>query len=103
MGWEKECTEILGEVWRTKKKPWFLTEGNFDEFNQRAVDEYKNYSVKKLIEEWKYWQGLLDKKIEEVGEDKLKAEPELFGWVFDEGEESHYSEHLKQIKKALKK
>lgn len=102
VGWENECVKELEKTWETKKKPWFLTTNSFDGFNEKSVDKYKNYPPKKLLREWKHWQNLLDKKIKDMGKDNLKKEGELFGWVFDEGEGSHYHEHFNQIKESLK-
>jgi len=102
VGWEKEAVKRLDEVWKTKEKPWFLKTENFDEFNKKSMKYYKDYSPEELIKEWKHWQRLLDKKIKEIGEDKLRTESELFDWVFDEGENNHYLEHLNQTKEILR-
>jgi hypothetical protein len=101
VGWEKEAFERLDETWRTKEKPWFLKTDNFDEFNEKSIENYKNFTPEQLLNEWKKWQKKLDDKIEEIGEDKLREDMELFDWVFDEGDENHYLEHLNQIKKVL--
>lgn len=101
VGWEKEAVKELGQTWKTKKEPWFLKTSDFKEFNKRSVETYKNYSSKELLNEWKKYQKLLDKKIKEIGEDKLRAQPYLFSWVFDEGEDNHYLVHYNQIKKVL--
>ncbi len=103
VGWEKEAVEQLDKVWKSKQKPWFLKTDNFDEFNKESINYYKNYSPKELINEWKKYQKLLDNKINEIGEKNLRAEPELFNWVFDKGEENHYLEHLNEIKGVLEK
>ena len=102
VGWEKEAVEQLDVTWKTKEKPWFLKTNNYDRFNQKSMDYYKNHSTEELIKEWKHWQNLLDEKIEEIGEENLRKKPELFEWVFDEGDESHYLEHLNEIKEVLK-
>lgn len=101
VGWEKECVQILEETWKTKEKPWFLKTDDYNEFNKKNAQEYENYSPKELLKEWKFWQNSLDEKIEKIGENNLRQNPELFEWVFDEGEDGHYLEHFNQIKKVL--
>jgi len=103
VGWEREAVKRLREEWETGEKPWFLIDEDFDEFNKKSVEEFKGYNSKDLIKEWKYWQKKLDEEIKKIGERNLKAEPEMFGWVFDETGDSHYLYHLKQIKKVLKR
>jgi hypothetical protein len=103
VGWEKESCNALQESWTFKKEPWFLKTDDFSKFNETSVNNYKDYSKEMIIKEWKYWQYMLNKMIEEIKEKNLKKYPELFSWVFDEGENSHYLKHLNQIKKVLKR
>lgn len=103
IGWEKEATKELPISYATHKEPWFMNNNNDDyaEFNAKNVQEYKDYSSKQLIEEWKKWQKALTDEINKIGIDKLKVGYDFFEWVFDEGESNHYLEHFKQIKEAL--
>lgn len=101
VGWEKEAVKVLDEEWKTKKKPWFLETEDFANFNKQSIENYRDYSPKKLMDKWKKWQRLLDEKIDEIGEKNLRKESELFEWVFDEGEDNHYLVHYKQIQQAL--
>lgn len=103
VGWEKECAEQLDEVWETQEEPWFLKTDDYDDFNKKSMEKYKDYSPEELLNEWKKLQEELEKKIIQIGEEKLRARPELFDWVFDEGDNSHYLEHLNQIKEAISK
>ena len=103
VGWEKEAYHELLKTWKSKKKTWFLKTDDYGDFNKRSVEEYKNFSPKQLLQEWKKWQGKLDEAIQIVGEDNMRKEPDLFSWVFDEGEDSHYKHHFEQIKRILGK
>lgn len=99
IGWEEECAVSLMDSWQTGKKPWFMKTDDYDEFNRKSVMKYKNYTPKQLIERWKFVIRVLDSEIDDIGIGRLKAKGELFDWLFDE---SHYEEHLEQIKKALR-
>lgn len=101
VGWEREAVKALEEEWKTKEKPLFLLTEDFNEFNKKNVEHYKRYNSRELLDEWKKLQNILDEKINEIGEENLRKEPELYDWVFDEGEENHYKEHYEQIKKVL--
>lgn len=101
VGWEKECVGELKKYWKTKNKPWFLKTDDFSKFNSKSINKYKNYQPKKIITEWKKWQKIFEEVIEIIGEDRIRKDKELSDWVFDEYNDNHYLEHLKQIKKAL--
>ncbi|MBU0907800.1 MAG: ClbS/DfsB family four-helix bundle protein [Nanoarchaeota archaeon] len=103
VGWEKESVKCLREEWKTKKKPWFFETDNYDEFNNGLVREYKKFSPKELINEWKKQINRLEEETQSIGEEKLRENMDLFGWVFGEGEDNHYLIHLNQIKRVLKK
>ncbi|MFH1500925.1 MAG: DinB family protein [archaeon] len=98
VGWEEEAAKSLKEEWRTKKKPWFLKDDNFDEFNKKSIKKYKNLKPAELVKVFKKFQKQLDELIEEIGEDNLRDNMEMYSWVFDE-EDNHYLHHLNQIKK----
>lgn len=101
VGWEKEAYYELLKAWQSKKEPWFLTTEDYSDFNRRSVEEYKSFSPRQLLQEWRTWQEKLDKAIFAIGESNLRSEPELFSWVFDEGEGSHYKHHFEQIRRAV--
>ncbi len=100
VGWERECANVLQKVWDSKKEPWFLVTDEYDDFNARNVEEYKDCTPEQLLVEWEKWQNTLNEKIKEIGEENLRANPKLFAWVFDEGDDSHYEQHFQQIQKA---
>lgn len=104
IGWEREATKELPKAWKTHTNPWFMRNtDNFKEFNAKNVKEFKTYTPKQLLAEWKKWQQALNDEIGKIGEDKLRIEYDFFEWVFDESEGNHYLEHFNQIKEALKK
>jgi len=101
VGWEKEAARIIKSIWEKKKIPWFYKTDDYDNFNKKAVEYYKEYKPNELIEEWEKWQSKVDKEISRIGEDKLRARPDLFGWLFEEGSNSHANEHYQQIKNVI--
>lgn len=103
VGWEEEVNKQIPEVWKTKKEPWFVKADSYDDFNKASIKKFSKLPPKKLLTKWYKIQNHLLLEIKKIGEDKLKAEPRLFHWVFDEGADSHYFEHYKQIKTALTK
>lgn len=103
VGWEKGDPEAIRKAWKTKKPPWWMEMDDYDDFNKKNVDFYKDFSPEELIGELEKWQRHNQKEIDRIGEEKLRARPDLFGWLFEEGEGSHYSHHYDQIKKALNK
>lgn len=114
VGWEKECAIQTPIVYRTKQKPWFLKTNDYEKFNRKSIEEYKNFTLTELLQEWRKWQDKIQTEIDLIGEDKLKSQPKLFYWLFEDDSnkgtdafeeygESHYSEHFKQIKAVLEK
>lgn len=51
VGWEKAVTKIVKSVWETKQEPWFMETDNYDEFNAKMIEYYKNYSPNQLLDE----------------------------------------------------
>jgi hypothetical protein len=108
VGWEKDDVEVIKSTWESKEEPWFYKTDNYDEFNRKHVEFYKDYTPSQLIEEWEKWQRKVKEEVDRIGEDKLRTRPDLFGWLFEgnntyipnEGG-SHYNHHYNQIKKAL--
>ncbi len=103
VGWEKGDVEVIRMTWKTKKVPWFYETHDYDDFNRNAVEFYKNYTPQELIKEWEKWQNKVQEEINRIGEYKMKTRPDLFGWLFEEGENTHYNYHYRQIKNALEK
>ncbi len=98
VGWEDECAKVLKQSLKTEKKPWFLEDENYDEFNRKNIEKYKSYTPKELLEKWKHLAKVTEEVIKNAGgEERLLKEKE---WLFDD---SHYLEHWEQIKRALNK
>ncbi len=106
VGWEKESVKTLREFKENgTDNPWFMKkDADYTEFNDGAVLFYSEYSPEQLLAEWEKLQNELEMLIKNIGEDILRARPDM-EWVFDEskdGHEGHYEHHLKQIKEAIK-
>lgn len=100
IGWERECARELLKVFETGNEPWFMLADNYDDFNEKIRQEFKDYSPEALISEFEKWRNTLEKNIRMIGEDRVRQRPHM-DWVFDEGGEPHFEHHLNQIKKAL--
>jgi hypothetical protein len=103
IGWERGDPEIIKSTWKTKQAPWFTKTKDYDDFNQKNIEYYKNYKPAELIEEWEKWQQKVKEETEHIGKDKLKTRLDLFGWLFNTGENNHYNLHYQQIKSAVNK
>ena len=108
VGWERGDVEEIIRIWETKQPPWWKDNPNYDEFNAKWVEFYKNYTPEQLIAEWEMWQKKVSEEIKKIGYENIKSRPDLFDWLIEDGdnytlyeEGSHYKHHLKQIKKAL--
>lgn len=109
VGWEKRDAEVIKIFWETKKrKPWMSTREEWDEFNRKEVERYKNYTPQELIEEWEMWQKKVSEEIDKIGYENIKAHPDLFDWVLEDEDHytlneggSHYEHHYEQVKKAV--
>lgn len=107
VGWEKECALQIPIIWQSQKRPWFLEAYDDYEFNRRSIIEYKDMQPNQLLQEWYIWQDKSQEEIDKIGEDNLKSQPTLFGWLFeseissDETNLGHYEEHITQINSAL--
>jgi hypothetical protein len=97
-------------TWETKQVPWFMKNSDYDDFNAKAVEFYKDYTPGQLIAEWEMWQKKASEEIDRIGYYNLKSRPDLFDWLLEEENDanytmneggSHYEHHLKQIKKAV--
>ena len=101
VGWEKEDAQIIGSIWKSKKAPWFYETNDYDDFNKKSVEHYKDYTPSQLIGEWEKWRRAVEKEISRIGEDKMKARPDLFGWLFKKRDDDHYNHHYRQIRKTV--
>jgi len=103
VAWERDDPEIIKKSWETKEKPWFVNNNSEDDnkFNKKALEYYRSFSPKQLIDEWEFHQKKVKETITEIGEDNLKHYPECFGWLFDDSKDSHYNHHYNQIKKIV--
>src|SRR3989338_18444 len=86
VGWERKDVEEIRRIWEKKSPP------------------------EELIAEWEMWQNKVEEEIGRIGHEKVKARPDLFGWLLQDGGEytlnkggNHYDHHLKQIKQVLRK
>lgn len=115
VAWERRDAEVVPIFWETKKKePWMSTRKEWDEFNAKWVEFYKNYTPEELIAEWELWQKKVTEEIDRIGYSNIKLQPDLFDWLLEDGEGSsniftmnengsHYQHHLRQIKEILRK
>jgi len=103
VAWERDDPKIIRQSWKTKQKPWFINAktGDYDDFDKRAVEYYRRYKPQQLLEELIFHQKKLEEVIEEIGEDKLKKYPDIFNWLFNDSEDSHYNHYYQQIKDVL--
>lgn len=104
VGWEKESVRVLKDFLKNGKgNPWFINTDGYDEFNAKLVKHYKNYSTRRLIQEWEKYMGEIEALIDRVGEKRLRGRKDM-QWLFEnteEGYQGHYSHHLKQIEKVV--
>ena len=103
VGWEKHDPGIIRTTWKTKKIPWFYQTDDYEDFNKKNIEYYKDYKPAELIKEWEKWQKKVKEEIDRIGEDKLKPRPDLFGWLFDKSEKSHYNLHYQEIRAVIEK
>ena len=100
VGWEREVSQELVKVFETGNEPWFISINDYTNFNEKIYQEFKNYSPEVLLSELEKWQNELEKNIQKIGEGKIRQH--RWNWVFDEGEDSHFKHHIKQVKEALR-
>lgn len=103
VGWERESALQLPKIWITKRKPWFLETKNYDEFNQRSIEQFGRLSTTELLHEWKHWSEKFLHELNKITEEQIEEYSELYDWAVESGDDSHYSHHIKQIKDAIKK
>jgi hypothetical protein len=100
VGWDREVVREFRRTWESGDQPWFMMTDDYDAFNVRIYEEFKDYSPAQLIQEFEKWAGILDREIEKIGENEIRKRPNM-DWLFDEGDEPHFDHHLNQIQKAL--
>jgi len=113
VAWKRRDAEIIPIFWETQKKePWMSTREEWDKFNAKWVEFYKDYTPDKLISEWELWQKKVTEEIDKIGYSNIKSRPDLFDWLLEDGEGSsnvftmneggsHHEHHYRQIKKAV--
>lgn len=103
VGWEEADPEIIKKTWKTKQPPWWDLTDQFDEFNQKQIDRYRDFSPEQLLIEFEKNRTNVRSVIQEIGEEQLRTRLDLFGWLFDDSKQSHIAHHFSQIKSVLKK
>ncbi len=100
VGWERECAKTLPKVWDKKIMPWFMKTDDYNEFNQKNMYEFRELSADELLREWQKWQKVFNNEINKIGIGKIRK-AKGFEWVLDEGNDSHYLEHFREIKESI--
>lgn len=100
VGWAYEVADALPVVWATGNEPWFCETEDYDAFNDANVLKYSHLSPQKLLREYLRSEEIVQHEIDSVGESRLR-EARTYGWVFDDGPNSHLLRHFHQIRKAL--
>jgi len=100
VGWEREIVQELPRTWENSENPWFVDTDNYDNFNAKIYEEYKDFSPPQLLAELKEWQDALSEEIEKIGEDDIR-QSNYSEWVFNEGREPHFEHHINQVRQAL--
>ncbi len=103
IGWNVEASKVLPTVWKTKETPWFLNTDDYEKFNRTYVEAHRQDSPQKVLRDFIESEEKFNQVIQEIGEGNLRKHIDKYDWVFDEGEDSHYLEHLSQIKAAVQK
>lgn len=101
VGWAYEVAGVLPTVWETGEEPWFCKTDDYDEFNDGNVKRCKDMSPEEVLAEYSRSEEVVQREIDKIGESRLREQPGKCRWVFDEGPNSHWINHLRQIKKAL--
>ena len=102
IGWDEEAIQVIPGILASDKDPWFMNVEDYDEFNKKSVLKYEKLRPSELLSRLQEVEKMLSKVIEKYGAENLKHRPG-FRWMFEENEESHSAQHLRQIKKALEK
>ena len=106
VGWEREVVLELSKTVMEGRQPWFMLTEQYDKFNKKIFEEYKNYTPLQLLEEFKKWDCAWEEEIDKIGEEKIRASAHA-SWVFDEignngeDEQSHFEHHIQQIRSVL--
>ena len=67
VGWEKDSPGTIKKTWETRQTPWFMKIDDYDDFNRKVVEFYKNYTPNQLIEEFEKWQYRTKEEIDLIG------------------------------------
>lgn len=101
IGWNIEASKELPKVWELNTTPWFLNTDSYDDFNRKYVELHKQDPPERVLHEFIESEQKFNQSIQKIGENKLRGKIDKYYWVFDEGEDSHYMEHLRQIKAVV--
>ncbi len=101
IGWNIEAGKELPIVWKSGKTPWFLNTDDYEEFNRKYVEVHRTDSSDKVLRDFIESEEKFNKEIQKIGENNLRNQIDKYYWVFDEGNDNHYLEHLNQIKAAV--
>jgi hypothetical protein len=71
---------------------------NYQEFNDRIFNEFKDMIPEELLEEMTKWCGSLEEKVNEIGADKIREGSDA-GWALNESDDPHFEHHINQVKK----
>ena len=86
VGWETGDVKKIKRIWETKHPPWWKVSPNYDDFNAKWVDFYKDYTPQQLLEEWEMWQEKVEEEVDKIGYlDNIKTRPDLFDWLIEDG------------------
>jgi len=101
IGWNIDASSELKNMWETGRDVWFLTRENYGEFNEKYVTLFEKLTPGEVLKKWVESEDEFNKIVGQIGEENLRKDNEKYYWVFDEGEDNHYLEHLNQLKKAI--
>lgn len=112
IGWDRGDVDAVKIIWQNKQSPaWKLSgwgKAEDDAYNAKWVEYYKDFTSEQLILEWDKWQVEVMGLIESIGEENMKARPDLFDWLFEgvgddrkDTTPGHYKHHYNQIRKVV--
>lgn len=103
IAWNYEAAREILRVYTEGGEPWFMGTDKVDEFNSRAVEKYKDFSVEELVSELQRSDDEAEKAIHKCGAENLRSRS-AFKWLFEsDTKKPHSIKHLEQIKEALGK
>ena len=103
INWNFEAGKELKRCWGTKMTPWFLNTSEYESFNQKFTLKHRFDSPTVILHNFVDSEKYFNQVVDNIEENNIRKYIDQYYWVFDEGDNNHYLEHLVQIKKALKK